>query len=248
MPAPISPIAAKGSDGRWIPFLLLVAMAAPLPLPGGGVTVGVDKPGAQINPAMWGVFFEDINFGADGGLYAELVKNRSFDFPQALMGWNVPGESAATTRLSVLSEDKPGATRHFLRLESSGPGAALVNEGFRGMGIRAGEGYAFSTSIRGAPGLRLTVELTAPSGEVIASAELQGCGKEWTRANATLVGKGPGLRARLRLSFEGSGSAEMNFVSLFPVKTWKGRSGGLRADMGQALADLGPGLRGFPGG
>src|ERR1700722_3793559 len=142
MPAPISPIAAKGSDGRWIPFLLLVAMAAPLPLPGGGVTVGVDKPGAQINPAMWGVFFEDINFGADGGLYAELVKNRSFDFPQALMGWNVPGESAATTRLSVLSEDKPGATRHFLRLESSGPGAALVNEGLRDRGIRAGEVFA----------------------------------------------------------------------------------------------------------
>src|SRR6266540_2994334 len=52
------------------------------------ITVHADKPGAQINPAMWGIFFEDINFGADGGLYAELVKNGSFEFPEAMMGWN----------------------------------------------------------------------------------------------------------------------------------------------------------------
>ncbi len=248
MPSPKPQKASPCGAGRWLLPLLVLSLSAPATLSAAGVTVGVDRPGARINPGMWGVFFEDINFGADGGLYAEMVKNRSFDFPQPLTGWSVPGDWVATTRLSVLSEDRPGPTRHYLRLDSGGAGAALVNEGFRGMGVRSGEGYAFSTSIRGAPGLSLTAELIAPSGEVIASARLQGWGKEWTKADATLMAKRTELRARLRLTFEGPGFAEMNFVSLFPVKTWKDRSGGLRADMVQALADIGPGFVRFPGG
>jgi len=229
--------------------MALVSLAAPASLPGASVTVDVGKPGARINPAMWGVFFEDINFGADGGLYAELVKNRSFDFPQPLTGWNVPAESAGATRVTVRGENPASATtRHVLRVESSGDGAVLENEGFRGMGIRAGEGYDFSASIRGAPGLGLTVELTAPSGEVIAAAKVPAWGTDWTRSGATLMAKRTELRARLRLVFDGSGTAEMHFVSLFPAKTWKERPGGLRADMVQALADLGPGFVRFPGG
>src|SRR5580698_1462897 len=195
MPAPKISKASPSGTRRWILTLLLGLLSGPAALNAASVTVAVDKPGAKINPAMWGVFFEDINFGADGGLYAEMVKNRSFDFPQPLTGWSVPGEFVATTHLTVLSEDKPGATQHFLRLESGGARAALVNEGFREMGIKAGEGYAFSTSIRGTLGVGLTVELTAPSGEVLASARLQGWGKDWTKANATLMAKKTELRA-----------------------------------------------------
>jgi alpha-N-arabinofuranosidase len=227
--------------------LLLAGIAATLH--GASVTVGVDRPGARINPAMWGIFFEDINFGADGGLYAELVKNRSFDFPEPLMGWSVPAASAGATRVTVTSENPAAAVaRRILKVESSGDGAVLENEGFRGIGVRAGEGYDFTTTIRGVSGMPLTVEIVAPSGDVIASSRLQGWGADWTRAAVTLVAKRTELRARLRLAFGGPGTAEMQFVSLFPVKTWKGRPGGLRADMVQALADLGPGFLRFPGG
>jgi len=107
--------------------------------------VEVDRPGARINPAMWGVFFEDINLGADGGLYAELVKNRSFDFPEALTGWSVPAGSASSTQLGVLEEPRQaGAAGHYLNLVSAGQGAVLENEGFRGIGTASGETLNFS--------------------------------------------------------------------------------------------------------
>src|ERR1700688_640783 len=70
------------------------------------LTVHAGQPGTRINPAMWGIFFEDINFGGDGGLYAELVKNRSFEFPDPLMGWTKISPSLAHGELSV-RDDHP---------------------------------------------------------------------------------------------------------------------------------------------
>src|SRR3974377_2161629 len=110
------------------------------------LTVQVDKPGAKINPAMWGIFFEDINFGADGGLYAELVKNRSFEFPTAMMGWSQIQRSGAVGSLAVLDQ-KPlnSSNPHYLRVkvDAAGEGFGLANEGFRGIGVRQGETYDF---------------------------------------------------------------------------------------------------------
>src|SRR6266550_6105968 len=80
------------------------------------ITIHADKPGAKINPAMWGVFFEDINFGADGGLYAELVKNRGFEFPEPLVGWIKISPSVATGKLSIRDEAPYNANNsHYLR-------------------------------------------------------------------------------------------------------------------------------------
>jgi alpha-L-arabinofuranosidase len=229
-------------------FLCASALAV-FPASAATVTVAVDRPGAEINPAMWGVFFEDINFGADGGLYAELVKNRSFDFPQPLMGWAIPAANAGQTRLDVKSEPGTGgATRHYLRLASDGPSAAVENEGFRGIGVKAGDTYDFSVEVRGEPGLALRVELVAPSGAVVGSARLAEWGPEWARHAVSLVANHTEMRAHLRLTLEGRGAADLDFVSLFPRKTWKQRPGGLRADMVQALADLKPGFLRFPGG
>jgi alpha-L-arabinofuranosidase len=226
-----------------------VAALAVTSLPAATVTVAVDRPGAAINPAMWGAFFEDINFGADGGLYAELVKNRSFDFPQPLMGWTVPAGSAGTTRLEVKSETAAEArTNHYLRFESKGPSAAVENEGFRGIGVKAGDTYDFSVELRGETKLGLRVELVASSGAVLGSARLAGWGKDWTKRAVSLVATRDEMRAHLRLTLEGRGAADLDFVSLFPRKTWKRRPGGLRADMVQALADLKPGFLRFPGG
>jgi alpha-L-arabinofuranosidase len=229
-----------------LPWLLTAAAA-----PGfaGTVTVQVDRPGAAINPAMWGVFFEDINFGADGGLYAELVKNRSFDFPEALTGWTVPGANADSTRLAVRPMEASAAgPRHYLHLESSGNGAAIENEGFRGIGVKAGESYDFSTKVREPSPVALQVELIAPSGEMLASARVAPNSGDWSEQKATLIPAFTEARAHLRVRLEGPGSVDLALVSLFPRNTWKQRPQGLRADMVQALADFGPGFLRFPGG
>src|ERR1700691_3763341 len=130
------------------------------------IEVQADKPGAKINPAMWGVFFEDINFGADGGLYAELVKNRSFEFPDPLMGWIKLSPSLAKGELSIQTNDPINEVNpHYVRLQSEGTAPfGISNEGFRGMGFHHGEIYDFSAWARQSSGggdAGITVQLVA---------------------------------------------------------------------------------------
>src|SRR6187397_1651198 len=116
------------------------------------LTVVADKPLASVAPTMWGVFFEDINFGADGGLYAELVKNRGFEFPDALMGWRRP-ESQEGSALVLDKSPFDSANPHYLRIISRvDSGFSITNEGFRGIGVQAGENYDFSVQIRAVDG------------------------------------------------------------------------------------------------
>jgi len=130
---------------RYFPPLLMLFALVRVSLPAATVTVAVDQPGARINPAMWGVFFEDINFGADGGLYAELIKNRGFEFPEPLMGWAKVSPSLAKGELAV-RDDAPftAGNAHYVRLQSEGTAPfGLSNEGFRGLGVRRGEPTIF---------------------------------------------------------------------------------------------------------
>jgi alpha-L-arabinofuranosidase len=213
--------------------------------------VSAGKPGAKISSTMWGIFFEDINFGADGGLYAELVKNRSFEFPDPLMGWTKLSPSLAHGQLSI-RDDKPFniANPHYLRIDSEGTAPFGVgNEGFRGMGVRQGEAYNFSAQIRnvfGAPALR--VELYSSEGKVLDSVTLQGFSSEWKKHTAVLHPKATDAKAKLYILMDGNGAVDLDVVSLFPERTWKKRPGGLRADMVQMLADMRPGFLRFPGG
>src|SRR5437588_8678032 len=105
---------------RFRPSLLLTVLVCSLSS-AATISISVDQPGAAINPAMWGVFFEDINFGADGGLYAELVKNRGFEFPDALMGWAIVSPSKAKGEATV-RDDAPfdPANAHYIRIQSEG--------------------------------------------------------------------------------------------------------------------------------
>ncbi|MFN3407503.1 MAG: alpha-L-arabinofuranosidase C-terminal domain-containing protein [Limisphaerales bacterium] len=231
--------------------LVLAFLAAPLTAAEPpALTLHADRPGPAINPQMWGVFFEDINFGADGGLYAERVKNRGFEFPEPLMGWAI--ENPAGTGVVEVRNDDPFTAKNarYVRVRSSGSAATgLVNEGFRGIGLRGGERYDFSTRIRvrsGEPALR--VELRAPDGRVLADARLRRLPGHWGKVTATLRPASTEPQARLFVGLEGEGEADLDFVSLFPRQTWKQRPGGLRADMVQALADLRPGFLRFPGG
>ena len=215
------------------------------------LTVHADQPGAKINPAMWGIFFEDINLGADGGLYAELVKNRGFEFPEAMMGWSKVSPGAAQGKLSIeTTVPFNAASAHYLHVESDGAAAfGVANEGFRGIGVKAGETYDFSAQVRAVEGSpSLGVELVGENGAVLAQTRIENLPGQWKKLSATLTPSATSPKSHLNVVLEGAGKVDLDIVSLFPQKTWKNRPGGLRADMVQALADLKPGFMRFPGG
>src|SRR5215469_27238 len=153
------------------------------------ITVQTDQTGAQLNRAMWGVFFEDINFGADGGLYAEMVKNRGFEFPEPMMGWIKLSPSKARGTLSI-RDDNPfnAANPHYLRIESEGKDLfGVANEGFRGMGVKQGEAYNFSAQIRnvsGTPALR--IELYSGDGALLDTVKIANFSPGWSKHTAVL--------------------------------------------------------------
>lgn len=215
--------------------------------------VRVDRPGAAVSPTMWGVFFEDINYGADGGLYPERVKNRSFEFPNPLMGWRELPAASGAARAEVVDAGGPSANQpHFLRLrnDAEGPGTGVENEGFFGMGVERGAEYVFSVEARSADPVppALGVEIVGADGGHLAGAVLKGTGASWGRLEHRFRLGATDPKARLRLRIEGKGTLDLDLVSLFPVRTWKNRPGGLRADLVQWLADLKPGFVRFPGG
>lgn len=213
----------------------------------------VDQPGAPIQSTMWGIFFEDINLAADGGVYAELVKNRSFEFSEPLMGWKV--ENAESEFGNVLIINRKGlsaANPRFARvsIQNEASKVTLVNQGFRGMGIKQGEEYHFSVWARKAAGssLGLKINLLNSAGESLAQGNLTAIGSEWAQYKLSLKASETEAKARLQIEFTGKGSIDLDMVSLFPQHTWKERPGGLRADLVQLLADLKPGFLRFPGG
>ncbi len=220
---------------------------------GDPITVKVDHPVAPVQSTMWGIFFEDINFAADGGLYAELVKNRSFEFAKPLMGWKVLKKDA-TEGLLILNRSETNADNpRFARITRTDPGEnfGLENEGFRGMGIKRGMTYHFSMLARN-PGngrVILRLELVTPAGKIIGAATLPRPEKsEWERIAVSLVATETESKARLVIWFEGVGFVDLDMISLFPADTWKNRPGGLRNDLVHLLADLKPGFLRFPGG
>jgi len=215
------------------------------------ITVLADQPGAKINRAMWGLFFEDINFGADGGLYAELVKNRSFAFENPLMGWAKISPSLAQGTLSVLQEQPfDAANPRYVRLQSEGTAFfGIANEGFRGMGLRKGETYDFSVRIRGVSGAPVVhAQLYGADGALLASTSLRDFSSKWEERAVSLRPAETDPKGRLQIVLEGKGTVDLDRVSLFPRRTWKNRPGGLHADMVKILADMKPGFLRFPGG
>jgi alpha-L-arabinofuranosidase len=219
------------------------------------ITVNTRNITGKISPAMWGVFFEDINMGADGGIYAELVKNRSFEFFKPLMGWTVNGTKVKEGDMLILNRT-PAHTSNPRFLRSTVTNAAqgdagLLNEGFRGMGIKQGLRYDFSVLYRQQqPGVRLHAQLLNSSGKVIGDTVLVPSRQDtgWHKQSLSFHATETEPKAKLQLWLEGSGTIDLDMISLFPGDTWKNRPGGMRADMIQLLADLKPGFIRFPGG
>lgn len=207
------------------------------------------KIGAPVQSTMYGLFFEDINFAADGGLYAELVKNRSFDFPQNLMGWNTFGKVE-------VRKDNPLFDQNPTYVVLSDPGhshkrTGIENEGFRGMGFKQNEEYRLSVwakTVESKEPQKIRIDLVDSKNDILVTQQLIITSNEWEKYEIKLTPKATESKGRLRIFLNSKGSVALEHVSLFPVNMWKGRENGLRADLAQALADIKPGIFRFPGG
>lgn len=209
--------------------------------------VDVNATGAKIQPDMYGVFFEDINFGADGGLYAELIKNRSFEFDQPFVGWTPFGDV-------TISDESPCFERnpHYASLNENGlrHGTGLENEGFRKIGFKQNDFYNFSFYARSKDGgiKKFRIELISSKEEIIGKGEISVSGNNWKKYTANIKSEATDAKGKIRLVLETTGIVDLDHISLFPSETWKNRENGLRKDLVEALYELKPGVFRFPGG
>ena len=214
--------------------------------------VNTQKLGAPVQPTMYGIFFEDINYAADGGLYAEMVKNRSFEFPQHLMGWRAFGN------FDVEDDGPFERNPHYVRLKYSGHRdkfTGLENEGFFGIAVKEGATYRFSLWARCPEGGKSTLEVSFVDNDTMgedqrfATVNVEISGKEWKKYTATLKSPRTEPKGALRIFLAGDKvTTDVEHISLFPTDTWKGRENGMRKDLAQALFDMHPGVFRFPGG
>ena len=211
------------------------------------IKMDVDKIGSTIQPTMYGVFFEDINFGADGGLYAELIKNRSFEFEYPFTGWTPFGD------VSIRS-DKPCFDRnpHYARLinRKQLTGTGLINEGFKGIGIKTNEKYDLSFYARTLKNetMKLKIEIVSDKNDIIESKEVSINSKSWNKYMITFAPMQTCSKSSIRITMLTTGVLDIEHISLFPQETFNNRSNGLRKDLAIALKDLKPGVFRFPGG
>lgn len=214
------------------------------------IDVKTNKLGAPVQSTMYGLFFEDINFAADGGLYGELIKNRSFEFPQAYMGWRVFGNVE-------LKNDGPfERCPHYVVLSDPGHRerrTGLQNEGFFGIGIEKGKEYRFSVWAKAPKGssqirVQLINEHSMGEHQEFVQQKLDITSGEWKKYEVVLKSNRTEPKAQLRIFLSSDNPVALEHVSLFPVDTYKGRQNGLRRDLAQALADVHPGVFRFPGG
>jgi alpha-L-arabinofuranosidase len=215
------------------------------------IEVNTKKIGAPIQSTMYGIFFEDINYAADGGLYGELVKNRSFEFPQHLMGWQAFG------CVDVEDDNAPfERCPHYVILSDPGHKdrrSGLVNEGYFGIGIEKGEAYRFSVWAKAPKGtaairVQLIKENSMDEKQEFVEEEINITSSQWKKYTVTLNAPQTEKQAKLRIFLKGTNSVALEHISLFPVNTFKNRENGMRRDLAQALADLKPGIFRFPGG
>lgn len=227
--------------------------------------------GKAISDELIGIFFEDISSAADGGLFAELVQNGSFEYnPTERDGWG-PGTSWRAIRpghsLGYLEPrmDNPlhpnNSTYMRLHVErvkeyydyDGWKGFGLQNDGFDGFSVKAGEKYNFKAFLRNVEGIakQVRVALVEPQGwgkspKLLADATLNVEGKQWKDYTALLTPSEASTHALLHILVLNVGTVDIDAVSLMPVDTYKGH--GLRKDLAQALADLQPKFMRFPGG
>ena len=253
-------------------FLAVVMAATAQPAK---ISVTVDQPGHRISPTLWGIFFEDINLSADGGIYPEMVRNLSFEDADNPENWKFAAVGDGRSEASVITADVHGQpvplnafNRKSLRVKVDGA-FTLQNEGYWGMNIVKGDGYTFRVAVRGynsddklksvpqppadlaaARGDRfdgkLTAKILSSTGEVLASGDISGIGQYWKYKTLDLTPSGSDPKGKLEISGDGKGVLFLDMVSLLPKKSWKNH--GLRTDLAESLDGLHPAFMRFPGG
>ena len=219
------------------------------------ITVNVDKPTHAVSPMLFGLFFEDINLSADGGLYPELVRNRSFEDADTLQNWSFTcsdGKSAAEVLTADVNARPPlpplnPFNRKFLCIKSGGE-FKLRNDGYWGMNIVQGATYQLKFAARVMDGFEgaLTIRLIGVNGSEIGTTVIKGFSNDWNYSTATLTATASDPKARLEISGKGVGRLFLDMVTLVPEKTWKNH--GLRTDLAEAIDALKPRFLRFPGG
>lgn len=202
----------------------------------------------QISDKLIGIFFEDINYAADGGLYAELVRNRDFEYSRSdrhswhsSYGWDATTLAGDTMSVVISTEDPIHANNpHYVKLTDG----VLTNNGFDGISLQKGEGYRLSFFGRGKA--NVTFRLVSSEGQELMSKILKVSSTRWKKFSAIL--KSPANASGASIAIEVKGNCDLDMVSLFPLDTFKGRENGLRRDLAQTLADLHPRFVRFPGG
>ena len=220
------------------------------------LTLDASKSIAKIQPTMYGIFFEDINFAADGGLYAEMIKNRSFEFLDPKMGWIEPNSQkyymnpkSGFAHVTMYSGENTNRNYVSVKVEDA-LGYSLINEGFRGMGIKEGLAYNLSlfASVEEGSIAKINVAFIDENGHELGGTSIAPKGADWKEYEAKFTANQTLAKAKLKITFEGAGTINMDMISLFPEDTWKGRKKGLRQDIVQLLDDMNPGFLRFPGG
>ncbi|MFO7672528.1 MAG: alpha-L-arabinofuranosidase C-terminal domain-containing protein [Lutibacter sp.] len=212
--------------------------------------------GIKIQPTMYGIFFEDINFAADGGLYAEMIKNRSFEFELPMMGWIEPNSDRHSLNkqsgiATIMTTSENTTNPNFSRISvNNDKGYVLINEGFRGMGIKKDANYNLSLKAANPSGAikKIRVQFIDENNSVLGETTIAPTATTWQNYTAQLSATQTEAKAKLKITFEGTGIIDVDMISLFPEDTWKGRKNGLRKDLVQLLDDMNPGFLRFPGG
>lgn len=234
--------------------------------------VDADAEGKPISPDLVGIFYEDLNYAADGGLYAELLQNRSFEYSAAeraewgpLSFWELEkrGDGDGYLAINNVRPIHPNNPNYLvINVTKPGEGVGVVNEGFDQIPVEAGKSYEASFfAYQGYMGRKwnnddeiqnqsmpMKVRLEAANGDVLAEAAFEVKGREWTKYSATLKPIASSEKARFVLLAEKEGGVVVDMVSLFPHDTFMGRKNGLRKDLAQTIANLKPKFMRFPGG
>ena len=227
-------------------------------------SVTADGSSKAISPLLMGIFFEDINYAADGGLYGELIQNRDFEYTPGegrvkewgpKYAWSVVGDKIG---FDIATDDPIHPNNpHYARLDVKGGianvinngGNAFINAGFDGIALKKGEPYRLRLKARSDKRMPLDVNLVSDQGRRLASGKLKlKSSRDWKDYELVLVPDEYCSKASLQIVPKNGGTLDLDMVSLFPVNTFKGRENGLRADLAQTLADLKPRFVRFPGG
>lgn len=211
------------------------------------INIDANKRGALISPTHYGIFYEDINHAADGGLYAELIRNRSFEDDAKPVNWDVVGDA----KISLVREGLLNEVQHTaldVTILKSGDG--ICNEGFWGINTVKGRKYNLSFWAKSDRkyNVSFTASLKSSEGKILGETVMDiSLSNQWKKYTATIVATGDDPKAEFTLTADTPGRFQIDVVSLFPP-TFKDRENGMRPDLAQMLADMKPSFMRFPGG